>query len=700
MRRQALAALVALFAAFSTVKAQAMKPLPYNAQLRTDPVVGNVQGIQRYGRSMRTDPDEGEGYSYHVYPVADKSPAAIILADGAYQNQARQQLCVEAGADFFAARSKADKRLADRFAMLSPEEKSTIEAALRRKSLLGQQTQLDLQTFLLLGKTEPALAESDPIVRSIFSEYQRAVARLHSDPCSFQCAAAPPMCLTQIQTPYSASPYPSPFDATAGLRNPSVQAWSSPNAAGSNVQAFASYDPKNPATPLEINHQPLIQIRVRVIEVDRSSALQATSILETITNPGKKTQFTSNNVNNNNRGFYAGTRFPQLTTPSLINIPANAMSQTPAALTGPGAFLNLTINNLNYLAELLANDFRADVVTAPEVITLNGQNVEFVSGDKVPFALGQTTVSGNAANTQQVFYKHVGTFVSITPHIVNWGPLGDGAGAAPLVDADIPDWHGFVVMLDCLQCQGKINVDYKDFAPLIHDYLKQPLAVLPLDAKSQILTSLKRYSKADLIALGLPIAEVNSCGRGCGWHAEDCTVDLQTVIRLSEGGTVSFPPQAMPGGAAGATVTAETNVRGIANVVQVKSGCGVVMAGLIGNRDVKQVDKIPVLGDIPVVGSLFRSTQTQKQKTEILIFIEARVLDPDSDVARAKSHEDFLLGKQYVTGDFLDNPLEIGMRRAGFGRYLPPCGAAEKVFWEQWGRNVRRVTTELSDIYK
>jgi hypothetical protein len=123
----------------------------------------------------------------------------------------------------------------------------------------------------------------------------------------------------------------------------------------------------------------------------------------------------------------------------------------------------------------------------------------------------------------------------------------------------------------------------------------------------------------------------------------------------------------------------------------------VVMGGVIGEQDVKEFDKVPVLGDIPAIGALFRSTSTNRQKTELLLFIEAKVLPPCPEEARAQSYHDFLLGEGYAAGDFLDNPLEFGMYRAGFGSYLPPHSAQEKIFWERLGRKVRKVVTELDD---
>ena len=66
-------------------------------------------------------------------------------------------------------------------------------------------------------------------------------------------------------------------------------------------------------------------------------------------------------------------------------------------------------------------------------------------------------------------------------------------------------------------------------------------------------------------------------------------------------------------------------------------------------------------------------------------------------VARAQSHEDFRLGQPFVEGAYLDNPLEYGMYRAGFGSYLPPHSHQEKIFWERMGRRVKRVATEIDD---
>ena len=73
------------------------------------------------------------------------------------------------------------------------------------------------------------------------------------------------------------------------------------------------------------------------------------------------------------------------------------------------------------------------------------------------------------------------------------------------------------------------------------------------------------------------------------------------------------------------------------------------------------------------------------------------MLDSDPCYARAGSQADFLLGQPYVSGGLLDNPLEYGLYRAGFGTYLPPHSHDEDVFWERFGRKIRKIQTHIDD---
>lgn len=64
--------------------------------------------------------------------------------------------------------------------------------------------------------------------------------------------------------------------------------------------------------------------------------------------------------------------------------------------------------------------------------------------------------------------------------------------------------------------------------------------------------------------------------------------------------------------------------------VGVKNGQTIVIGGLMEDRRTASINKVPLLGDIPLLGALFRRTQTTKAKTELLIFLTPHVAtDPE-----------------------------------------------------------------------
>jgi pilus assembly protein CpaC len=70
----------------------------------------------------------------------------------------------------------------------------------------------------------------------------------------------------------------------------------------------------------------------------------------------------------------------------------------------------------------------------------------------------------------------------------------------------------------------------------------------------------------------------------------------------------------------GATVPALTTRRA-ETAIELASGQSFAVAGLIQNNTTNNVQKVPGLGDIPVLGTLFRSNQFQRQETELVIAV-------------------------------------------------------------------------------
>ena len=75
-----------------------------------------------------------------------------------------------------------------------------------------------------------------------------------------------------------------------------------------------------------------------------------------------------------------------------------------------------------------------------------------------------------------------------------------------------------------------------------------------------------------------------------------------------------------------------TSKRSAETTVVVRDNQTVVLGGLIGNTDTEVESKIPLLGDLPLIGALFRGRRTVSRKTNLLIFLTPHVIDGPEDL--------------------------------------------------------------------
>ena len=76
---------------------------------------------------------------------------------------------------------------------------------------------------------------------------------------------------------------------------------------------------------------------------------------------------------------------------------------------------------------------------------------------------------------------------------------------------------------------------------------------------------------------------------------------------------------------AGGVQTPNVRVREATTTVRVKDGETLVISGLINDQDVKSVQKVPLLGDIPFFGQLFRNTHLQHTHDQVVIFLKVSI---------------------------------------------------------------------------
>lgn len=81
-------------------------------------------------------------------------------------------------------------------------------------------------------------------------------------------------------------------------------------------------------------------------------------------------------------------------------------------------------------------------------------------------------------------------------------------------------------------------------------------------------------------------------------------------------------------------------VRRAETSVELGSGQTFAIAGLLQDQSTQSVTSIPFLGDIPVLGALFRSTAFQRQETELVILVTPYIVRPVDDAAALRTPSD------------------------------------------------------------
>jgi pilus assembly protein CpaC len=198
--------------------------------------------------------------------------------------------------------------------------------------------------------------------------------------------------------------------------------------------------------------------------------------------------------------------------------------------------------------------------------------------------------------------------------------------------------------------------------------LNAQLSLLAQDGKATLLAepqlSARSGTKASFVAGGsIPYATVSQNG---------ARVELQTY-----GVKLDIKPQVDRRGVIRAEIMTEVSsidrslstpvgpallMRSTKTEFNVRDGETIVLSGLLQRESSTDIDKVPVLGDIPVLGALFRSKRFLNKETELVIFVTPRVVNADSAwmkdrVQRTTERLEERLGPTPHLGD----PLQPGM---------------------------------------
>ena len=135
------------------------------------------------------------------------------------------------------------------------------------------------------------------------------------------------------------------------------------------------------------------------------------------------------------------------------------------------------------------------------------------------------------------------------------------------------------------------------------------------------------------------------------YERKDVGLTLRVRPQISEDGTIKMviyqEVSSVVSGTSSNTSGPTTNKRAIESSVLVNDGAIVVLGGLLEDNYASTEDKVPVLGDVPGIGNLFKSQNRSLVKTNLMVFLRPVVVrDGASTEAYSLSRYDMLRGAQ------------------------------------------------------
>ncbi len=130
-------------------------------------------------------------------------------------------------------------------------------------------------------------------------------------------------------------------------------------------------------------------------------------------------------------------------------------------------------------------------------------------------------------------------------------------------------------------------------------------------------------------------------------------------------------------------------VRRTRTTVELRDGQSISIAGLLQTFNARNADQIPWLGDVPVLGSLFRSSGFQKSETDLLVIITPRLakpVDPSKRIptpldltASSNDEELFLHGKVEVSRNYQSFIENGGQVKGPYGHMIDMPGGSNAI---------------------
>ncbi|WP_298440631.1 type II secretion system secretin GspD [uncultured Ferrimonas sp.] len=281
--------------------------------------------------------------------------------------------------------------------------------------------------------------------------------------------------------------------------------------------------------------------------------------------------------------------------------------------------------------------------------------VEISEGDEVGFDVQFGTTAGGLVQYNSSFGTSIGEIGAGL-----WDARGeDGATSCVTNDSGNqtcttnPDTDGDITTLAA--ALSKVNgmawgVAMGDFGALIQ--------AVAADSNSNVLatpsiTTLDNQEASFVVGDEIPVITGSSAGSNndnpfTTVERKEVGIKLKVTPQINEGNAVQLEIEQEVSNVSGRTAVDVTfGKRTLTTTVLADSGETVVLGGLL-NEDVQEsVSKVPILGDIPWIGNIFRSTSSKKSKRNLMVFIKPTIIRDDATMSAISGRKyNFFRGEQ------------------------------------------------------
>lgn len=130
-------------------------------------------------------------------------------------------------------------------------------------------------------------------------------------------------------------------------------------------------------------------------------------------------------------------------------------------------------------------------------------------------------------------------------------------------------------------------------------------------------------------------------------------ITLEVLPQINAGGSIKLTLRQEVSSIAGPVSSKSTdlilNKREIETVITVDDGEIVGIGGLLDDNERRTIEAIPLLGDLPLIGNLFRSKSRSRAKTNLMVFIRPTILRSAEDArAMTERRYGYIRGRQYL----------------------------------------------------